>query len=524
MRVRRLDHLALVGAVMQRAPLFRASFGLPGELVVDSFAGGGGASIGLERALGRPVDIAINHDPEAIAMHEANHPSTRHYCENIWKVDPIEACGGRRVGIAWFSPDCTHHSRAKGGKPVDKNIRGLAWVVITWARKVRPRIIMLENVEEWLDWCPLVNGRPDPKRKGLTFRRWCGSLRNLGYQIEFRRLIAAEYGAPTIRKRLYLIARCDGLPIRWPLPSHGRGRALPWRTAAEIIQWELPCPSIFERERPLAEKTLARIAEAVRRYVLEAAQPFIAPLTHHGANRVYSIEEPLRTITGAHRGEHALVSPTLIQTSWGEREGQAPRVPGLEKPIGTIVAGGIKHALVSAFLTKHYGGVVGHELERPIGTVTARDHHSLTTSFLTKFYGTSTGAQHSEPLPTVTGQGQHLAEVRAFLTAYYGSDGSSGSDLFSPLRTVTAKDRFGLVAVAGDLYQISDIGMRMLAARELFNGNGFPRDYLIDVGPKGKKLSKTAQVRMAGNSVVPQVADALARAQIGAESQEGAVA
>ena len=490
------------------------------ELVVDSFAGGGGASTGIELGLGRPVDIAINHDPEAIAMHAANHPGTRHFCESVWKVDPMEATGGKPVGLAWFSPDCCHFSRAKGQRPVKKEIRGLAWVVIRWAKTVKPRVIVLENVEEFQTWGPLVGDRPCPERRGLTFRRWCGTLRNLGYVVEFRSLVAADYGAPTTRKRLYLIARCDGEPIRWPEQTHGRGRALAWRPAAEIIDWSLVCPSIFGRERPLAEKTLARIAEGVRRYVLESAQPFIAPLTHHGQNRVYPIGEPIRTITGAHRGEQALVSPTLITASWGEREGQTPRVPGLEKPLGTLVAGGIKHALVAAFLSKHFGGVVGHGLQRALGTVTAKDHHALSVAHLSKFYGTSVGQEMNAPAPTITGQGQHIAEVRAFLTTYYSNGARLRGDLFSPIATVTPHDRFGLVMVDGEPYQIADIGMRMLAPRELYSAQGFPRDYVIDLGPEGRKLTKTAQVRMAGNSVCPPVAAAIVRENVGLELAE----
>jgi len=283
-------------------------------------------------------------------MHQANHPDTKHFCEDVWKVDPKAACGGRKVALAWFSPDCKHFSKAKGGKPVEKNIRGLAWVVTRWAKAVKPRVIILENVEEFQDWGPLLDdGRPCPVRRGLTFRRWLGVLRNAGYEVEVRELRACDYGAPTTRKRLFVIARSDGLPVVWPEPTHGAGRA-PWRTAAECIEWVLPCPSVFERKRPLAENTLRRIARGVRRYVIEAAEPFIVPVSHAGDARAHSIREPLRTVTGAHRGEHALVAPSLIQQSWGERKGQAPRCLDIGKPLGTVVGGGIKHALVSAFL------------------------------------------------------------------------------------------------------------------------------------------------------------------------------
>jgi len=526
--------------------LFRA---LPGELVVDNFAGGGGASTGIEAALGRPVDIAINHSPEAIAMHRANHPETKHYCEDIWTVDPKEACGSTPVGLAWFSPDCTHFSRARGGKPRDKTIRGLAWVVIRWAQTVKPRVIILENVEEFQTWGPLgPDGTPDPDREGETFRAWMSQLTDLGYSIEFKSLVAADYGTPTTRKRLFLVARRDGSRSAWPKPSHGKGREKSWRSAAEVIDWSLDCPSIFERQRPLAEATMRRIAEGIKRYVLEAANPFIVPLTHQGGFRGRSVDDPMATITAAHRGELSLIVPTLIARGWGERLGQTPRVPGLEKPLGTIVSGGVKHALVAASLmihhgnsvgrnlqrpvgtitagggghqalvaalmTKHYGGVVGHGLRRPMGTVTARDHHALTTAFLTKFYGTAVGSSMDSPVPTVTGQawGGHLGEVRAFLVKYYGT--AIGASLDEPLHTLTSKARFGLVMVEGEPYEIADIGMRMLQPHELYRAQGFPEGYEIDPEYNGRRLTKTAQIALVGNSVCPQVAEAVVRANV----------
>jgi len=476
-----------------RVPIIRAAFALPGELVVDNFAGGGGASTGIEAAIGRPVDIAINHSPVAIAMHKANHPGTKHYCEDVWSVDPREACGGRPVGLAWFSPDCTHFSRAKGKTPVSKGIRGLAWVVIRWAKTVRPRVILLENVEEFQTWGPLAGDRPDPEKMGQTFRRWLGTLTGLGYRVEFKTLTAADYGAPTTRKRLFLIARRDDSPIVWPDATHGRGLSHEWRPASEIIDWSLQCPSIFDRARPLAEATCRRIAEGIRRYVVECARPFIVSLTHTKASTgyVYDSDDPLRTITTAKGGEFALAVPTLIQQGYGERSGQAPRVPGLDKPLGTVVAGGSKHALVAAFLSRHFTGVVGRDLGSPVPTVTARDHHSLTVAFLTKFYGECrAGAPVTEPLPTVTGGG-------------------------GPLHTVTSRARFGLVTVAGEQYAISDIGMRMLQPAELFAAQGFPDDYEIaPVGPKGKPLTKCEQIEMAGNSVCPPVARALVTEQV----------
>ncbi len=511
---------------MSRSPLFRASFD-PGELVVDNFAGGGGTSTGIEAALGRSPDIAINHSPEAVAMHSANHPSTRHYCENILEVDPREACAGRPVGLAWFSPDCTHFSKAKGTKPLKKEIRGLADVVIRWARAVQPRVILLENVEEFQTWGPLnEHSRPDPAHAGEDFRRWLGELVACGYRVDFRVLTAADFGTPTTRKRLFLVARRDGQPIVWPEATHGKGRAEPWRPAAEVIDWSLPCPSIFDRPRSLAEATLWRIAEGLRRYVLEAADPFIIPLTHQGDRRVHGIDEPLRTVTAAHRGELALVEPFIVRhghystiTGAGLREGCGAgtfRGQQLALPLATVCATNDKH-LVCPIVTKHYGGVVGHGVERPLGTVTAKDHHAVTSAFLTKFYGTSTGSPAQAPLPTVTAGGGrgggHLAEVRAFLVKYYGTGGQL-QGLQDPLHTITAKARFGLVTIRGEQYQLADIGMRMLQPHELFAAQGFPDDYEIAPEFEGRPLTKTAQIALAGNSVCPPVARALVEANV----------
>jgi DNA (cytosine-5)-methyltransferase 1 len=498
------------------------------ELVVDSFAGGGGASTGIEWALGRSPDIAINHDPEALAMHRANHPATRHYCEDVWDVDPVEACGGRRVGLAWFSPDCTFHSKARGGKPFrDRNKarrrRGLAWLVVKWAKAVKPRVICLENVEEFEQWGPLTEeGTPDLERRGFTFRRWLASLRGCGYQVEWRQLRACDYGAPTSRKRLFVVARCDGLPIVWPKPTHGRG-LVPYRTAADCIDWSIPCPSIFDRTRPLAENTLKRIARGIRRYVFEAASPFIVPVTHTGDSRVAPIDAPMRTITTAKGGELALCAPTLIQTGYGERQGQAPRSLDLQKPLGTVVGGGAKHALVAAFLARHYGGHEndGAPVQMSLPTITTKDHHAIVTSHLLKLRGGlkdhhTTAQALDAPAPTITASGTHLAEVRAFLIAYYGTD--QDAQLSLPMATLTTHDRFALVVVQGVEYVIADIGMRMLSPRELFTAQGFDADYQIEI----EGLTKTAQVRMCGNSVCPPVASALAGAQFAAQAAEEA--
>ncbi|WP_048744509.1 DNA cytosine methyltransferase [Paenibacillus sp. P22] len=509
------------------------------ELIIDNFAGGGGASTGIEIAIGRSVDVAINHDPDAIAMHEANHPETRHYCDSVWEVDPREAAGGQPVGLVWLSPDCKHFSKAKGGKPVQKNVRGLAWVAVRWAATVKPRVIMLENVEEFKTWGPLLkDGFPDPKQKGRTFNCFVNALKRQGYKVDWRELRACDYGAPTIRKRLFLAARCDGRPIEWPEPTHGdpeseavkSGRLLPWRTAAEIIDWSIPCKSIFGRSKPLAENTERRIARGIQRFVIDNPNPFILKDAAHvliqmgygdpEGRRILDLDKPVGTVTaggnkfglaaaflakhygGGYTGpgsdlsdplstvttvdHNALVTadiaPTLIQTGYGEREGQAPRALDLQRPLGTVVAGAAKHALVSSHLVKLRG--------------TCADGQPVT-----------------EPMPTITAGGLHVGEVRAFLLKYYGS-ADNGQMLTDPLHTVTTKDRFGLVTIAGVDYQIVDIGMRMLEPHELFAAQGFPASYIIDKYANGKAVPKSAQVARCGNSVCPPLATALVRANL----------
>ncbi len=438
------------------------------ELVVDLFAGGGGASTGIEQAIGRPIDIAVNHDPDAVSLHTTNHPQTRHFCADVFEVDPLAVTEGQPVGLLWASPDCKHFSKAKGGKPVSKKIRALANVVIDWIEALQPtdthpRIIHLENVEEFQTWGPLGDDdRPCPLRKGETFQEWVGKLRAFGYKVEWRELRACDFGAPTIRKRLFLVARRDGLPIVWPKPTHAQPDAngnvprgmLPWRTAAECIDWDIAAPSIFERAKPLADATCRRIAKGIKRYVEDAANPYIVSLTHQGGERTESLAEPFKTITGANRGEKALAVPTLVQTGYGERPGQAPRVPGLEKPLGTVVSGQ-KHALVQAYLAKHYTGVVGSDLADPIGTVTSVDHHSLVTAHMTKFRVGSTGSAADVPLHTVTAggtpkrasTGNTMGLVTANLVHLGHGEGKDGGKRFShgirdvetPLNTITAQ-------------------------------------------------------------------------------------
>lgn len=462
------------------------------EIIVDLFAGGGGASKGVEAALERPVDIAVNHSATALAVHAANHPHTVHLTSDVWEVDPRTVTRGRPVGLLWASPDCTHFSVAKGGVPRNGKLRSLAWVVRDWARDVRPRVICVENVGEFRTWGPLgPDGRPDKARMGETFEQWRGSLELLGYRVDHRVLNAADFGAPTSRRRLFIVARCDGLPVRWPEPTHGPGR-LPYRSAAECIDWSLPCPSIFERKRPLAPKTLRRIAAGLHRFVLTSASPFVVKVNHGGLeHRTQALAEPLTTVTASRRG-HALVAPSLIQTGYGERPGQRPRSLDLHEPLGTVVAQGQKHALVSAFLAKHFTGVVGVPLDgRPLDTVTAQDHHALVTA--------STA-------------GEHVEDVRAFLTAYYGSAGDAGQDLRAPLRTVTAKHRLGLVTVHGAEFQIADIGMRMLEPHELLAAQFGRHATGYDLSAAKSKADK---VRLIGNSVCPEVAEAVVAAQFG---------
>jgi DNA (cytosine-5)-methyltransferase 1 len=426
------------------------------SLIIDNFAGGGGASTGIEAALGRPIDVAINHDAEAVAMHRLNHPRTFHYCQDVWAVDPVEvvrAASARRghpgimlpVLLAWFSPDCKHFSKAKGGKPVEKGIRDLAWVVVKWAKAVRPLTIMLENVEEFQSWGPLFDDhRPDPKRRGETFALWITELRKLGYRVEFRELRACDYGAPTIRKRLFLVARCDGVPIAWPEATHGKpdspgvlsGTLAPWRTAAQCIDWSIPCPSIFERERPLAEATHRRIARGIRRYVIERVHPFIVPITHTGDERCHAIDEPLRTVTGAHRGEHALIVPSVMTNTTGH-----PGAP-TDAPLPTIATGG-HHALVAPHLVG-VGGRAGQSrprgVDEPTATQTAKYDTALVAPIITRVDQASAAARNGiqpidDPLRTVDTAGG-LAIATPFITKFRAGATGSGAD--EPVPTVTA--------------------------------------------------------------------------------------
>lgn len=636
-------------------------------MIIDSFAGGGGASTGIEMALGRSPDVAINHNEAALALHEANHPETLHMIESIYAVDPDEVCKGRHVGLAWFSPDCKHFSKAKGGKPVSKNIRGLAWVVVHWAERVSPDVIMLENVEEFKTWGPITDeDKPDPARSGETFNEWVKALKKLGYKIQWRELRACDYGAPTIRKRLFVIARRDGLPIVWPDATHGApsshevqaGKLKPWRTAAECIDWSIPCPSIFDTsaqikekhglraQRPLRPNTLSRVARGLKRYVMDAENPFVvcstapsitrfnggatgqdmrdpmptitansyikrpggaaplgivaptiirhfgnstgqsiatpAPTTmtggggktgivapalmslkgtdrrarditaphatvlaggghsalispvltyaqHGGAVRdVRDVREPHHTICANSKDQNAVIIPTLIQSGYGERAGQAPRCLDMSKPLGTIVAGGIKHAVASAFIAQQNGGPrmasnSGHDARKPMPTITATgSQQTPITAFFAKYYGTGDGARMDEPAHTITTK-DRFGHVQPELSAppFSKDHMNRAREVAEFLRSHDAwvGGEFVTLTIKGVEYVIVDIGLRMLSPRELFNAQGFPSDYVIDgvwektEGDwKFKTFTKNVQVSCCGNSVAPNMAEALARA------------
>lgn len=504
-----------------------------GEIIVDNFAGGGGASTGIELATGYSVDIAINHDPEAIKMHKANHPNTRHYCENVWAVDPVKACKGHLVALAWFSPDCKHFSKAKGGKPKDKNIRGLAWVACRWAGLVRPRVIMLENVEEFKTWGPLGRRHhPIKSKQGKTFEKFVQQLSDLGYEVQFKELVAADYGAPTMRKRFFMIARCDGKPIVWPEPTHApsdseevkAGLLKPYVGAYTQLDFSLPCPSIFDTSekikekygiravRPLAKKTMDRIARGLKKFVLDNPEPFIIQCNHGGERRPNAIREPMPTITGKHG--YGIVEPYIVQI--GQTGFAADRSKDVREPLTTIVSKN-EHCLISPTLIQYHsetvqGEVRGQTIEDPIMTVDSSNRYGLVTSFLSKFYKSGTGQDLREPLHTITTSPGHFGEVRAFLIKYYGE--GTGQDIKQPLDTVTARDRFGLVTIEGVDYQIVDIGLRMLEPKELYGCQGFPDDYIIDHDYTGKTYPRSEQVRRCGNAVCPPIPAALVRANL----------
>lgn len=543
------------------------------EIIVDNFAGGGGASTGIELATGRVVDIAVNHDPDAILMHKTNHPHTRHFQASVWDVDPVEVCQGRPVGLTWFSPDCKHFSKAKGGKPVDKNIRGLAWIVLRWAGTVRPRVIILENVEEFQTWGPVRKGKPVKKLVGQTFHKWLEQLKNLGYAVEWRELVAADYGAPTTRKRFFLIARHDGRPIVWPKPTHApadspevkSGKKKPWRSAAEIIDWSLPCPSIFETreeirekygisaQRPLRPNTMRRVARGVDKFVVKSANPFLVVVNHAGEFRGQEIGDPLQTITAKHG--YGVASPAMVPwtvtnttNSTGHpvnepidtaRTGggggqmflgasliqyhteQSEHVRGQEitGPIMTIDAAN-RYGLTAASLVKYYGNDQhGQDIQDPLHTVTAKDREGLTTVHLVKMKGTNLGGPATEPVQTITDGGGHHGVVTTKITrAEPGADLRHWPEIRELLNTYCGYDLGPedviLFQISGAWYFMADIGLRMLTPRELYRANGFPDDYKIERDYTGQTYGKSKQVARCGNAVPPPFATALVRANL----------
>ena len=503
------------------------------ELIVDSFAGGGGASTGIELATGRPVDIAINHDPDAILMHKTNHPRTEHIQASVWDVDPVEVCAGRPVGLLWASPDCKHFSKAKGGKPVDKNIRGLAWIVLRWAGTVRPRVIILENVEEFQTWGPVRRGRPVKSKAGQTFTKWLGQLRDLGYDVEWRELVAADYGAPTTRKRFFLIARCDGRPIVWPERTHAprdseavkAGKLKPWRSAAEIIDWSATGYSIFasKRElkekygvnavRPLADNTLRRVIRGVDKFTLKSGKPFIFQCKFD--NQPQSVDNPLGTITAVN--SHHVIAPSLIQYHTERHE--HVRGQDVTETLMTIDAAN-RYGLAAASLTAYYGAERhGQNAKAPLRTVTARDHAGLTLASLVKMKGTNLGGAVYEPVQTITaGGGHHGVVTTEARKAEPGAELHNWPKIRGLLNIycgyALADDEVLLLELGGAWYFIADIGLRMLIPRELYRANGFPVDYIIDRDYTGREYPKFKQTARCGNAVPPPFAEALVRANL----------
>jgi DNA (cytosine-5)-methyltransferase 1 len=619
---------------------FKTQYGLgfnpqDDEIVVDFFCGGGGAGTGLEMGLGRTVNVAKNHSPQAISMHTVNHPGAVHYTTDVFDGDPDTECGGKAVGWFHMSPDCTHHSQAAGGQPRKREIRNLSWIGLKWAGKKMPRVISLENVKQILQWGPLIakrcksSGRvvklgggiaepgevvpvhqqflvPDPKRRGQTWAVFVAELKRLGYAVEWRVIKACDFGAPTSRERLFMIARRDGQPIVWPEPTHAKNPVKgqqKWKTAADCIDFSDLGKSIFGRKKDLAPATLRRVAKGMKKFVIDNPAPFIvpianwsgelaqssaeplrtitswprggsfamaspviAPATHQGSVRVNDPMEPLPTVTCANRGELTLISSTLIQAGYGERPGQEPRVPGLGQPLGTVVAGGIKHALTSSVLVgaggPEYSGKPA-ATDQPVGTLMTQSHRAVATAFMAQMNGgfnttdakgmdeplttvTNTGSQQQlvsaslatlrrncvgrgadDPVPTMTAGAEHHAllhyklspehedgalRVAAFLISYYGTENISACD--APAPTITTKDRLAMVTVMvkGTPYVIVDICLRMLKPAELYKAQGFPADYVISHGADGKPFTKTQQVHMCGNSVSPPPMAALARA------------
>lgn len=502
---------------------------LTDEIIVDNFAGGGGASTGIEIATGMAVAIAINHDPAAILMHKTNHPYTEHLQASVWDVDPKAVCRGRPVGLAWFSPDCKHFSKAKGAALVDRKIRGLAWITLRWAATVRPRVVILENVEEFQTWGPVRKGKPVKKLAGTTFRQFISQLEALGYTVEFRELVAADFGAPTSRKRFYMIARCDGKPIVWPKPTYSKTGAdgLPkWRAASEIIDWSLPCPSVFASKaeimaeyglkavRPLAKNTMRRIIRGVDKFTIRSGKPFIVECNHSGGGHIAPVGDAYKTITAKHTG--GIVAPSLIQ--YHTEQTESVRASGLGAPINTVDASN-RYGLTCANLVEYYTGGRPLDVQDPMHTVTSHDREAEVAAHVVKFKGDNLGHGANEPMQTVTTSAGEFAVCKVYLAKMHGGDELGYWPLIRNLLNefcgyTLAEDEVLLLEIGGTLYYIEDIGLRMLSPRELYNAMGFPPDYIIDRDYQGHEYGRTKQVARCGNAVCPPVASALVRANL----------
>jgi DNA (cytosine-5)-methyltransferase 1 len=509
------------------------------DCFIDSFAGGGGASTGIEMATGHPVDVAINHNEAAIMMHKRNHPFTEHYIEDIWQVDPKTAVRGRHVKLAWFSPDCKHFSRAKGAALVDKKIRGLAWVVLKWAAAVRPDVIMLENVPEFTTWGPVRKGKPVKSKAGQTYKRWLSQLEALGYTVETNKICAADLGAPTIRTRFHLIARCDGKPIVWPDRTHAQrdsedvktGRCKPWRSAAEIIDFSLPCPSIFASKkeikeqygvtamRPLKENTLRRITRGLEKFVIKSGEPFIVPVGYGEAKgqlpRVHDINNPLPTVVASNK--NFVCDPMMTPYVICNNNGNVPH--DMNEPVPTVTTGG-RNILIASFLSEYYGNARdGINVKDPMQTITGKDRECVTLAHLAHFKGRDKGKNAKEPLMTVTARDGQFADVRTTIVKWNGqTDLGYWPEVRKMLNQFCgynlADDEILLLKISGSWYFISDIGLRMMTPRELYDAMGFPHDYIIDRDVNGNPITRADQVARCGNAVCPDVAEALVRANL----------
>lgn len=477
----------------------------PQNLIIDCFAGGGGASVGIEMAIGRPVDVAINHDPAAILMHKTNHPDTLHLTEDIFKVNLKKYVRGRQVALMWASPDCTSHSKAKGAKPRERGLRILPWAVYKHAKAILPMVIIMENVEEIQKWGPLdENGHPIKEKEGEDYRKFIAAMKSLGYIFQCRELVAADYGAPTIRKRWYAVFRRDGRDIVWPEPTHsknGENGLLPWEPIYKYLDFSNLGKSIFDRKKPLAENTLNRIARGLEKYVFNNPEPFIMQVNHSGSGfRGQSVHDVLPTITSKHG--YGLVTPLIIQYH-SETTKSGVRGQDVRMPIQTIDTSN-RYALVSFFLTKFYKSGIGQSLQEPIHTITTSPGHFGLVSIAAVNWNELQKAGIDEATA------KRCTWVSNFIMEYYGC--GIGQAVTEPIHTIVTKERFALITVLGNEYAIMDIYLRMLTPEELKLGQGFPRDYIIDRDYNWKPYPVSKQVARIGNSVVPIMAEKLVKA------------